>query len=137
MFPLTLSMRGRLAVALIAAWFSLSMGQVLGDAAELERAMRERGIALERQLQRIAAVRPVLPPNGPVAYLSDATIEGGEDLIAQYALAPRLLDRSGRFAPHAFLLADYADSSRAVWPGSGEWRMIADSPEGVKVFVRE
>jgi hypothetical protein len=79
-----------------------------------------------------------LPPAGRVGYLAvnngdrPRVLEGGRLAVAQYALAPRIVDR---FCDQPVVILDADDPADLPELLSGqEWRLAADLPGGLKIY---
>ncbi|HEV8675318.1 MAG TPA: hypothetical protein VGX21_14815 [Methylomirabilota bacterium] len=81
---------------------------------------------------RFTPLRPLLPRNGIVGYVSDRPDADEEYLLTQYALAPLLLDRAGL---HAVVIGNFFDPAAAPATAARMGLiLLRDLGEGVMLF---
>ena len=56
--------------------------------------------------RRFQEIKPLLPAQGVVGYVSDAQDEGAEFYLTQYSLAPLIIDKT---QPHEFVVGNFAN----------------------------
>ena len=127
--------RVRVAVALLVAFFLCSSGLTLQRAWDLKRATPREGYWVTQYLERFDVVKPMLPPQGVIPYVTDYSVGSDQGtIIPQYALAPRLLDRDAVQRPQGIVLAVYSNPAFLPSASTARLRLIADFGNGVKVF---
>jgi hypothetical protein len=82
--------------------------------------------------RRFAALKPVLPPNGVIGYVTDAEPYNIEFFLTQYSVAPLMVDpKEG----HEFVIGNFANkaSNPKTWNGVN-LDLRLDLGNGVKLF---
>jgi hypothetical protein len=84
----------------------------------------------QRSDQRFAALKTALPAHGVIGYIGESGAAGLADYyLAQYALAPRILERS---TDHALVVGNFAAAPAAL-PLS-QLQLVKDFGNGVLLF---
>ena len=84
-----------------------------------------------RSDQRFAAMKAILPSRGVVGYMGASGNTGTEDYyLAQYALAPLVLDRS---ANHPYVIANFPNATETEAPS--DLRSVRDFGGGLYLFA--
>jgi hypothetical protein len=116
----------------------------LGNARVLPRALRPWREAPQPSAPQLFAARfeplgPLLPAQGVTGFIIDAAHTDREVphpdarlFLAQYALAPRLLECSARH-PLVIVDSDQPDALPEI-AARGNWTLVAALPSGVKLF---
>lgn len=87
----------------------------------------------QRSDQRFASLKTALPQQGVIGYVGEPGDSGVPDYyLAQYALAPRVIERS---LNHALVVGNFP-TSRPNFP-SGNLRLIRDFGNGVLLLSNE
>jgi hypothetical protein len=83
---------------------------------------------------RFDGLRAALPPHGVVGYLGDPRFEPASYFLAQYSLAPMLLDRSEE---HPLVVGNFDASTptEAIWPS--DFTPLRDFGNGVILLQRK
>lgn len=127
-FPL----RARVGMALIVFFLVLSsFEQFSKDWQEFDRnQIGNDGITVYEK--RFAALKPALPPNGVVGYVTDGQPYNIEFFLTQYSLAPLMVDPKGG---HEFVIGNFANkaSNPKTWNGA-DLDLRLDLRNGVKLF---
>jgi hypothetical protein len=85
-----------------------------------------------RSDQRFAGLKALLPKQGVIGYLGEAGNAGTADYyLAQYALAPLILDRS---AKHSLVIASFPDAPPEI---PSHFRLIRNLGHGVLLVSAE
>jgi hypothetical protein len=83
-----------------------------------------------RSDQRFAALKAALPGSGVLGYVGPPGDSGLPDYyLAQYALAPRVVERSTN---HALVVGNFPASSQVIWPEG--LHLVRDFGNGVLLF---
>ena len=84
-----------------------------------------------RSDQRFATLKAALPPQGVVGYVGDSSDPVADYYLAQYALAPLVIDRSPN---HPLVIGHFPDSLPA---SSAHLQLVADFGNGVLLFANK
>jgi hypothetical protein len=82
--------------------------------------------------QRFAGLRQVLPKHGVIGYIGQNGDGVGQYYLAQYALAPLVVDHS---LDHAFVIGNFPSSHPTGLPKNLE--MVRDFGDGVLLFANK
>jgi hypothetical protein len=125
--------RPGLAVTLLALVALASSARLVAEAVRTHAGWDGRDLVAEHQA-RFAALRRLLPRDGVVGYLSDEPGAAREYFLAQYALAPVVLDPAGA---RALVVGNFFDPARAPGLAAGQGLvLVADLGAGVMLFRR-
>ncbi|HEY3038659.1 MAG TPA: hypothetical protein VGJ66_07970 [Pyrinomonadaceae bacterium] len=82
--------------------------------------------------KRFAALKPVLPPNGAVGYVTDGEPYNIEFFLTQYSLAPLMVDPK---ESHEFVIGNFTNkaSNPKTW-NRADLDLRLDLGNGVKLF---
>ena len=119
-------------IVLFAACCLMSSARLVIDAPRPASVRNSREDVAKRSDQRFSAVKAALPGYGVVGYIGEPGTPALADYyLAQYALAPLVLDRSPN---HALVLGNFPDESAPATP-SGDLRLVQDFGDGVLLFA--
>jgi hypothetical protein len=93
---------------------------------------RETDLVTQRSDLRFAALRPVLPKRGVVGYVGESDDSTADYYLAQYALAPLVVDRS---ANHPLVIGNFPSSPLPLQTKG--LRLVRDFGSGVLLFAHE
>jgi hypothetical protein len=125
--------RAVLAATLLALAALASSARLVAEAVRTYAGWDGRDLVAEHRA-RFAGLRRMLPRAGVVGYLSDEPGAAREYFLAQYALAPVVLDPTG--AP-ALVVGNFFDPERAPALAAGRGLvLVADLGAGVMLFRR-
>jgi hypothetical protein len=82
----------------------------------------------KRSDQRFAALKAALPPRGVVGYIGDSSDPVADYYLAQYALAPLVIDRSPN---HPLVIANFLSARPSA---SDHLQLVTDFGNGVLLF---
>jgi len=107
----------------------LSTVRVLRDAPRPSHVSTDE--VAKRSDQRFAALKAALPPRGVVGYIGDSADPVADYYLAQYALAPVVVDRSSN---HPLVIGNFPASQRSPL---GHLQLVADFGNGVLLFANK
>ena len=124
-----LSARLRVVILIFVFGCLLSTARVLRDAPGFGR-LSTQAVA-KRSDQRFAAIKASLPTHGVVGYVGDSSEPVADYYLAQYALAPLVIDRSPN---HSLVVGNFP----AAPPVAHEHlRLLTDFGNGVLLFANK
>lgn len=108
----------------------LSSARLIIDAPALHQ--REGDVIAQRSDVRFAAPRIELPPRGVIGYIGESGDPTADYYLAQYALAPLVVDRS---LNHALVIGNFPSAPPPVQVEG--LRLVKDFGNGVLLFARK
>jgi hypothetical protein len=93
---------------------------------------RETDVVTQRSDLRFAALRAALPQRGVVGYIGQSHNSTADYYLAQYALAPLVVDRS---ANHSLVIGNFPSSPPPLQTEG--LRLLRDFGNGVLLFAHE
>jgi hypothetical protein len=111
----------------------LSSARLVVDAPAPATLKNSRGDVARRSDQRFAALKSALPPRGVVGYIGEpGTPALGDYYLAQYALAPLVVDHSSN---HPFVIGNFPASPPPNPPSN--LQLVKDFGDGVLLFANK
>ena len=95
-------------------------------------AITHDGDTAQRAGHRFDAIRKVLPKRGIIGYFGPSGDSVGHYYLAQYALAPIVVDHS---ANHAIVIGDFPNSQPVLLPGN--LRVLEDFGDGLFLLANK